>query len=615
MLPMSTIRRLPDKLIDQIAAGEVVERPASIVKELIENALDAGAGSIAIRLDDGGKARIRVQDDGSGMSAEDARLAFDRHATSKIAVFEDLLEVSTLGFRGEALASIASVARVELETAADPGDGFKVRVEGSEEVLAEPAARSRGTTVEVSSLFYNVPARRKFLKAASTETRRVVEVVQGYALARPQVRFELETARRKLLEALPAGEGSEGLARRIGQVFGRQLGEDLTEIAFESSRCRVSGFVGGSETTRGRRTFTFVNGRLLRDKSILSSFYRAVRDTWHADRFPALFLFLDLPARSVDVNVHPQKAEVRFRDGDVLGDVYRSVRRALELGLGELEAPVRALSGDAVSGVWTGAGALPAGQLAWQGLGGRSLARPSESGDSIDSLRGTEVRESVGGSGLAHAVYAPIEPVAVPLSGRSGEPRPFRILGQYKATLLMLEGPDGLYLIDQHVAHERILYERLRAELARETPKSQALLEPVLLDLAPAEAARLEELGAQLEEAGFSISFLSGGSVAISAVPVVLTGKQAERLVHALAASGVSEKETEPSVRERLLDSLAASMACQRAVKMHEPLSADEMEAMVAELFAADNPYACPHGRPIILKMSDADLESRFGRR
>ncbi len=603
---MKTIRRLPDKLIDQIAAGEVVERPASIVKELVENALDAGAGSVVIRLDDGGKARIRVEDDGSGMSAEDARLAFDRHATSKIAEFEDLLEVGTLGFRGEALASIASVARVELETAQSQGDGFKVRVEASETVLAEPSARARGTSVEVSSLFYNVPARRKFLKAASTETRRVVEVVQGYALARPEVRFELKTARRKLLEALPAGDGPAGLERRVGQVFGQKVGGDLTRIDFQSSRCSISGFVGGPETTRGRRYFSYVNGRLLRDKAILSSFYRAVRDSWKADQFPALFLFLFLPARAVDVNVHPQKAEVRFRDGEVLGDVYRSVRRALESGLGALGAPVEVLGDRDPGRTRAGNGALPSGQLAWQGLGGRSLARPSE------PTGGAEVRESYASSPqLAHAVYAPIEPATVPLSGRSGERRPFRILGQYKATLLLLEGPDGLYLIDQHVAHERILYERLRAELARETPKSQPLLEPVLLEVAPAEAARLEELASELEDAGFSLSFLSGGSVAISAVPVVITGKQAERLLHVLAASGGSDT----SVSERLLDSLAASMACKQAVKMHEPLSPDEMEAMVAELFVADNPYACPHGRPIVLKMSDADLESRFGRR
>ena len=290
--------------------------------------------------------------------------------------------------------------------------------------------------------------------------------------------------------------------------------------------------------------------------------------------------------------------------------MYRSVRRALEAGLGEACAPARVLG--AAGGAPDWGVSLSGGQLAWQGLGGRSQARAAASQGA-----GSEVGESFGafgtggGGGLAHAVYSPVEPVTVPLSGRSGERRPFRILGQYKATLLLLEGPDGLYLIDQHVAHERILYERLRSELSREAPSSQPLLEPVLLEVAPAEAARLEELAAELEGAGFAISFLSGGSVAVSSVPVVLTGKQAERLLHTLAGTAASER----SVGERLLDSLAASMACKQAVKMHEPLSGDEMEAMVAELFATANPYSCPHGRPTILKMSDADLESRFGRR
>ncbi|MFQ5527450.1 MAG: DNA mismatch repair endonuclease MutL [Thermoanaerobaculia bacterium] len=599
---MPTIHRLPDKLIDQIAAGEVVERPASIVKELVENSLDAGAASISIRLDDGGKARIEVEDDGAGMSAEDARLAFSRHATSKIAEFEDLLEVGTLGFRGEALASIASVARVELETAREPGDGFKVRVEAGQEILAEPSARAPGTSVEVSSVFFNVPARRKFLKAASTETRRIVEVIQGYALARPDLRFELHTASRRLLGALPAGDGLVGLEHRVGQIFGPSVSQKLHPVLFESSRCRVQGFVGSPETTRGRRYFTYVNGRLLKDKSILSSFYRAVRDVWKGDQFPALFLFLELPARAVDINVHPQKAEVRFREGEVLGDVYRSVRRALEAGQGELAAPVRALEGRAGEIAPPGAWRDGEGRLAWQGLGGRSQARASE----VHETGSPDPNERI-----ARATYLPVEAAHVRLSGREDVERPFRILGQYKGTLVLLEGPDGLYLIDQHVAHERILYERLRSELSRETPKSQPLLEPVLLDASPAEASRLEELSEELEAAGFAVSFLSGGSVAVSAVPVVLSGKQAEGLLHSLAATGRSET----AIAERLLESLAASMACKQAVKMHEPLSPDEMEAMIAELFATENPYACPHGRPIVLKMSDGDLESRFGRR
>lgn len=605
---MAAIRRLSERLIDQIAAGEVVERPASIVKELLENALDAGAKSIRAQLDEGGKARILIEDDGHGMSSEDARLAFDRHATSKIQSFEDLLEVATLGFRGEALASIASVARVELTTAAVTGEGTKVRVEGGKEALFEPVGRARGTTVEVSSLFYNVPARRKFLKSPAAEVRRISEVIQGYALAEHEVRFEVRHGSRKILDVASAGSGSAGLRRRVGQIFGPALADDLLPLDRRVGDGHVRGFVGGPSATKGRRYFSYVNGRLVRDKAILSNFYRAVRDTWKSDQFPALFLFLDLPASSVDVNVHPQKAEVRFRDSAVLSDIYRALREALELGLGEMPAP---------GSPWQGMGSLEEPRLAWQGLGGRSRARSVESPvvTAIDEVReasGQIDPANLANSGdLAHTVYAPIERPVIPLSGRSGEERPFRLLGQYKGTLVLLEGTDGLYIIDQHVAHERILYERLRSELGRDTPKSQPLLEPVLLDVSPAEGARLEELGDQLETLGFDMSFLHGGSVAVSAVPVVLKAKEAERLLQSLASSNGDSS----PVAERVLDSLAASMACKRAVKMHEPLSADEMEAMVAELFASDNPFACPHGRPTILRMSDADLEHRFGRR
>ncbi len=609
---MTRIRRLPEPLIDQIAAGEVVERPASIVKELVENSLDAGATTVEVRLDDGGKARILVEDDGSGMTSEDARLAFARHATSKIATFDDLLQVGTLGFRGEALASIASVARVELVTAESNGEGVRVLFEGGREVAFEPAARARGTSIEVSSLFYNVPARREFLKSAASEVRRVNEVLQGYALVRPEIGFEVRHGGRRLLRAARAGTGAEGVRRRVGQIFGEAVAEDLVAMDRAVGPGRAWGFVGGPETVRGRRYFVFVNGRMLRDKAILSTFYRAVRDTWKGDKFPALFLFLDLPPDAVDVNVHPQKAEVRFRDNAIASDLYRALRAALELGLGEGEAPARPLG---PLGTASG-GELP--PLGWQGLGGRyRLRRDPEVGSPAGEVREvTTMPEAHGpgssGDSLARVSYAPEPPRRVPLSGRSGDDRSLRLLGQYKGTLVLLEGEDGLYIVDQHVAHERILFERLRTELAREVPKSQRLLDSVLLELAPAESARLEELAAELEESGFELSFLHDGSVAVAAVPVVLKPREAEALLMRLAASSPSGQGT---VAEQILDALAASMACKRAVKMHEALSVDEMEAMIAELFGTDSPFACPHGRPTILKMSDADLESRFGRR
>ncbi|HEX2642490.1 MAG TPA: DNA mismatch repair endonuclease MutL, partial [Thermoanaerobaculia bacterium] len=312
---MPRIHLLSDHLVSQIAAGEVVERPASVVKELVENALDAGAAELEIQLESGGKGRVAVADDGLGMGRDDALLAFDRHATSKIASFDDLERVATLGFRGEALCSIAAVARVELTTAEQPGEGHRVQIEGGRVRTVEPVPRPRGTTVDVRSLFFNVPARRKFLKSPQTELRRCLEVVEGYALAREDVRFRIVHEGRELLDALPVASG--GPRERIGQIFGTDFARQLAEIPEPDQPVEgeaIRGFVGMPETARGRRSFVYVNRRLLRDRAVLSAFYRAVREEWRNEDFPALFLFLDLPPEDVDVNVHPQKAEVRFRD-------------------------------------------------------------------------------------------------------------------------------------------------------------------------------------------------------------------------------------------------------------------------------------------------------------
>jgi DNA mismatch repair protein MutL len=690
---MSRIHLLPDPLVSQIAAGEVVERPASVVKELIENALDAGASEVEVQLEAGGKGRIAVADDGCGMGGDDALLAFDRHATSKIASFADLERVATLGFRGEALAAIASVARVELTTAERPGEGHRVLIEGGRVRLAQPLARPRGTTLDVRSLFFNVPARRKFLKSPETELRRALEVVQGYSLARPDVRWRVLHEGRALLDALPAA-GSEGPRQRIAQLFGAELaarlspiGEPAEEMEREVGRERIGGLVGSPETARGRRQFVFVNRRLLRDRAVLAAFYRVVREEWRSDDFPALFLFLDLPPEELDVNVHPQKAEVRFRDPRLLDRVAEALRRGLARARDEVAAPLRQPTGaPAAALAWQGLGALPT-PAAWRS-GGAHGASPDPSHPAGAAPPGpphpgqpppppSEVAEAAAPVPpgwrwpppwrLAAPSYAPPERAAVPLSGRRGEARPFRLLGQYKGTLILLEGPDGLYLIDQHVAHERILYERLRHSLADAAPASQALLSPLLLELGPAERLRLLELAAGLEACGFGLTVLSGQTLALTAVPAPLSAGEAEALLVALAgepgdgpegaeageaagevegsqgADGAQDAESaegtdgadgsaraegakgsEPVARaageagaltRRVLDALAASLACKGAVKMHHPLSPPEMEALVTELFAAEQPFACPHGRPIVLQMTDSDLERRFGRR
>lgn len=637
---MARILLLPDHLVSQIAAGEVVERPASVVKELVENSLDAGAREIEIQLEHGGKSRIQVSDDGHGMGRDDALLAFDQHATSKIASFDDLERVATLGFRGEALASIASVARVELTTAEQPGDGHRVSIEGGRVRVVEPLARPRGTTLDIRSLFFNVPARRKFLKAPQTELRRCLEVVQGYALARPDVRFLVLHEGRILLDVLPAGV--TGPRERISQIFGTEMAKQLAEIPEPEVLAeqhdpgqdpdrgeRISGYIGTPDTARGRRQFVFVNRRLLRDRAVLSAFYRAVREEWRSEDFPALFLFLDVPPEDVDVNVHPQKAEVRFRDPSLIDRVYDAIRRGLERARGEEAAPLRAPSSEPyVPFAWQGLGQQ--NPLAWQrreadlpvtvsgmtaGLGTGASPAPPSAG------RG-EVPWSQGGPGappamqgrLATASYHPEQRPMVPLSGRRGEARPFRLLGQYKGTLILLEGPDGLYLIDQHVAHERILYERVRRSLLAEVTPVQHLLTPPLLEMSPAERLRLMELADALEHCGFGLAPLSGNALALTAVPAVLTSEEAEALLRALANED-NEGGAAEELRRRILEALAASLACKAAVKMHHPLSAPEMEALVTELFAAEQPYACPHGRPIVLQMSDGDLERRFGRR
>ena len=644
---MPRIHLLDERLISQIAAGEVVERPASVVKELIENSIDAGAREITVELEVGGKRRVVVTDDGRGMDSDDALMAFDRHATSKIAVFEDLEQVATLGFRGEALATIAAVARVELRTAEQPGDGHLVRIEGGRVKKAEPVPHPRGTRIEVASLFFNVPARRKFLKRPQTELRRSLEVVQGYALAHPDLRFTLRHEGRALIETLPLSDDGKGIRERISQVFGAALARNLVEIPldFITEHEAIAGFVGNRETTRGRRIFVFVNRRLVRDRAVLANFYKAVREEWKSDDYPALFLFLDLEPTDVDVNVHPQKAEVRFRDRAFIDRIAEALRTALAAARGEEQAPLSEPR------------TLPRIPAAWEGLGGRapvgnaaepwrpaspSLPPVSTSGQSEAA---GEIREPAasypaapgegvvqpspmgapesaelptpasGTDRIAQATWTPAEPRTVPLSGRSGVERPFRILGQYKGTLILLEGPDGLYLIDQHVAHERLLYERLRRSLAEERTTSQTLLTPPLLELGASETMRLEELAPALEPCGFSLTPMSGNTLALTAIPTMVSIDEAEAMLQTLATSTGEGDVDAVALRRNLLDALAASMACRAAVKMHHTMSMDAMERLISELFRAEQPYACPHGRPVVLIMGDVELERRFGRR
>lgn len=625
------LRRLPDTLISKIAAGEVIERPSSVVKELVENALDAGASRLEVDLVNGGKDLIVVSDDGSGIAAEEAILAVERHATSKIGSFEDLLEVATLGFRGEALSSIAAVSKCELLTARSPGEGHRLLVEGGKVAIDEPVSRPRGTTVTVESLFYNVPARKQFLKRPATELRHATTVVQGYALARPDVTFVLRHAPdgpsslREVLRTQATGNDSAGRLERIAQLFGPDLANHLIPLPEARRRQGVDGFVGDRETSRGRRQFVFVNGRLLRDRAVLGIYYKAVRDLMKGDPAPALFLFLDVPPESVDVNVHPQKAEVRFRDAAILGRIGSALRRGLEAAKGEEPAPLRELGGPVAPPAWTGAGQVreTGRAVSWRRAGAAGEGRPEEGDPAPEAPAwAAELATRYGGSQtgpagkLAEVAYRPQPSSPVPLSGKGRES--LRLIGQYKGTMILLEGPESLLVVDQHVAHERILYERFRLSLAEQESRSQTLLVPRVLELSAAESAALAECSAGLARCGYSVSSLSGGSAAITAIPAVLPDAEAESLVLRIAtrvAGGDELPSEEEALAEYLLTQLAASRACRAAVKMHQALSAEKMESLIGELFACEHPYTCPHGRPVVLELTDRDLERRFKRR
>ncbi len=595
---MSPIHVLPDALINQIAAGEVVERPSSVVKELVENSIDAGARRIEIVLEQGGRKRIEIRDDGCGMSESDALLAIERHATSKIAHFDDLLAVSTLGFRGEALPSIASVSRFTMQTfdglsesgieiSSDPARGRSVR----------PIARDRGTTISVLELFENVPARRKFLKSADAEFRAIVSVVSSYALPEPSRAFRLEHNGRVVLDLVPVATRRH----RVLQILGNEADGQLEEIDMTIEDCTASGFV-----TRGlrygsrRNQYFFVNGRLVKDRVLTHAANRAA-DAFDFDGHPAVFLFLDIAPETIDVNVHPAKTEVRFRDsGKVHVVVEQGVRRALggaEEGRGLLrpaEGPARADFPDS------------------EVRNGSSAASPAGSSlfSSVSTNQG--VREYV-----VHEVTplfqqrAVVQPPVASSPDRLGSLRG-RVIGQYRLSYILLDTPDGLRLVDQHVAHERILYDRFARMLEARAPETQRLLTPFLYDAGAAECAILESHLDELRGVGFEIERFSGNTFAVSAIPLAMQRERLETFFGKVIDASLDEKGSHTT---RLRERVIASLACQAAIKVHRPLSGEEMSRLVEELLESSNPYACPHGRPIIVDIRHIDIEKHFHRK
>ncbi|MFA6166159.1 MAG: DNA mismatch repair endonuclease MutL [Gemmatimonadaceae bacterium] len=592
---MSLIRVLPGTVADQIAAGEVVERPASVVKELVENALDAGATSIDITAQEGGRALVRVSDDGSGMTREDAVLAIERHATSKIRTAADLVGVASFGFRGEALPAIGSVARLEIDTATDDGAGTKLRVEGGTRASVGDVARRRGTTVAVSDLFFNVPTRLKFLRGARSEWRAVMDVLTTMALTRRDVRFAITHDGKALLTLPPAS----GLRDRVAALWSVALADALVSVDDVSGPIRVSGLVErpSDAGTATRRVFVTVNGRAVRDTGIVRAAEAAYRSTIPAGVRPTILLEVELPGSDVDVNVHPAKAEVRFRDRwTVERAVERAVRRAL--GTGEAAA-------------WFGTpGVSPSVQFFPREVDVEVLRAPTHEAGSAPLFDPRETENATADNPDSSIAVPSTEHPTAPVPEHPTVPVP--PLFQLRNTFIAFERPDGLVLIDQHSAHERVLYERFLGAMERGDAAAQRLLFPLTLHLSPAEADAFDANKDLLARLGFEAEAFGGASVLVQATPHPHPRFDAERCLRDTLQALTGDRLASAHARH---ERLAATVACKAAIKAGDVLAAGEMRALYIALAGTTLPAHDVHGRATIVHVSWDELERRFGRR
>ncbi len=615
------IQVLPDALVDQIAAGEVVERPASVVKELVENALDAGARRVRVDVEGGGIARIEVVDDGSGMSSADARMALERHATSKIRTFRDLTSIGTMGFRGEALPSIASVSRLVLTTSPDEsGLGTEVVAERTSPPGVSPSRHPKGTRVVVEDLFGNVPARRKFLKGAEAELRAVVKAVTTLALSRPEVAFTLAAGSRLLLDLPPAA----GIQARFREVLGLAAPALPRDVDFAFNGMTLTGAVTRPDSTFPSRAhqWFFVNGRAIRDATVAHAVSLATREVLRSDRHAGFALFLACAPELCDVNVHPQKLEVRFRDpSTVHALVHRGLVDALTGGKGAVAVDGGAFGGG--RGRTGGARDFLEGGIGWRGASGvgEGAARYGTVPGSalVGASGGTVTRTLLDATAHGPSPSSYSEEISSSSSSSSSLTSsplgPIRLLGQYRDSFLVAEGEEGLVLIDQHVAHERVRYERFLAKLEASEISSQTLLTPVTFEATPDEAALLSRSDDFLAEAGFVVSELSGRTFLVSATPPempVSSVLPALRDTLARLAALPEDSASSPALRREVL---AASLACRGAITVNHRLAPTEAAHLLADLAACRDPWTCPHGRPILLAFSHEELERRFGRR
>ena len=631
-MAVSRIHRLPPDLANQIAAGEVVERPASVVKELVENAIDAGARRIGITVEFGGKKLIVVEDDGEGMTREEAELAIERHATSKIRTSGDLAAIRTLGFRGEALPSIASVSRFRLRTRRRGElSGTEVIVEGGALGDVREVGAPEGTRIEVADLFFNLPARRKFLKADTAESAQISRLVTQLALGCHEVGFALRSGQRLLVEAPPAGSIEE----RFYQIYGDR--PDLVVVEKHAAGIDVRGFVaalGEQGPVRGPQ-HVFVNGRIVRDRTITHAIQQAYSVATIKERSPEVHLFIELPADRVDVNVHPTKAEVRFLDQ---GLVHEILRRSVVDALGTTGAPELVLSPlapafapqapglplgfathTAGGSAWpydragtrpapadeagrggTGTGTIPAGE-AGRGEAGPAFAGATDGGWTGGT--GALTPAPTGAAGAATtAGRAPVGDLIKPMVP----------LGQFRNTFILAVDDEGIAIIDQHVAHERILFEQFSERLMGEIVESQRMLAPIVLELAPGEHQTLLQHREALARFGFDIDDFGGTSVRVGAMPAILDVPRCADVLHAVA--GDLDGLSPGAGIQEILRQMAATMACHAAVKANDPLTREKMQYLLDELRRTSHSSVCPHGRPVVLRLTRREIEKNFER-